>query len=224
MIEALVQYGTDVNSRGQDSVTPLAILVRCRESYPSSVDTARYLIEMGADVDAEDKQGVRIVEYAMTQNNAPLVQYLLDIGVELRLKPPAKECSSIIHATAMRAGIEICDILKNLVHQGYFLDLENHLVDSWGFTPWHYFEKLRYDYAFGDRQNYEAEKEKFTELMDEIARAISPKPVNLFGPRPPHRETPIKRNDDFPTQPLVESAHCISTLCQRQMGLPQSRY
>jgi ankyrin repeat protein len=179
-IEALIQYGADVNARAAYGTTPLCMLTRGRGFHLSLVDSVRYLIEMGADVDAEDDNGLRPVEYAIPENNVPLARYLLDIGAELRLQPPRVKCS-LLHAAAMAAGIEIWSIIENLLREGFFSDIEGCLTDASGHTPWDYFEKRRYQCLYGDLQNFETEKEKFLELMDAVERAISTRPVNLFS-------------------------------------------
>jgi ankyrin repeat protein len=187
-IDALVQHGADVNARATDGITPLAALFRSYKAHAASVDIARHLIEIGADVDIVDNEGVSSVPFTIAQDNAPMLRYLLDIGVELRVRP-APKIISIFHMAAMMAGIEIWNILKDLVRQGYFQGLANCITDSQGRSPWFYFENFRDDYFFSNRQDYEVEKEKFTELMDELERSISPKSVDLFGPLPPGVES-----------------------------------
>jgi ankyrin repeat protein len=188
--EALLQYGADINARGYEGMTPITQVghIRGDASALDAVNIVRYLIEAGADMDAENDEGLRVVDYAVAGGNALLVRYLLGIGAELGLKPSGKS-TSIIHMAAMSAGVEMWGILKDLVQQGSFPDLERHFVDSDQLTPWHVFENCRYQYGYGDWQNYEAERGKFAELMDAVERAMPTKPVYLVPP--PRRDTLI---------------------------------
>jgi hypothetical protein len=188
MMEALVHHGADINApepTGRTLITTPALLKL--DNLPMSLDVARYLIEAGADVDAEDQQQVRAVEHAVAYKNVPMVRYLVDIGAGLRLQSP-RRLKSIIHIAAMKGGIEMWDLLKDLVHRGYFPNLESHIVYGNGLTPWDYFEDCQYQYAYGDWRNYDVERERFAELMDAIEAAILTKPVYLFGP--PRRDSP----------------------------------
>jgi hypothetical protein len=82
------------------------------------------------------------------------------------------------------------DLLKDLVNNGYFGDLETALLDSNGCTPWSCFENWRYQYAHSDLAKYDLEREKFGELMEAVQRAVPTKPVHLLPPPP--REVLLK--------------------------------
>jgi hypothetical protein len=168
---------------------PICWLLGTKILHPHSVRVARHLIEAGADIDGGYTQDLRLVEHAVVRGDVPLARYLLDIGAEIRLKP-LMASNTIIHLAAMRTGTEMWDLLKTLVNQGVFQDLETCLADDSQGTPWEYFENRRYHYAYSDWKNYDAEREKFGELMEAMDRAILTKPVYLLPP--PRRDAPTK--------------------------------
>jgi hypothetical protein len=189
-IKVLIQHGAPVDAPGPCGLTPICwLLFGPKTFHEDHVSIARHLIEAGADMDGGLYVVPRLVENAVLRGNVPLVRYLLDIGAEIRLQP-YKTSHSILHEAAVRTSTEAWDLLKTLVNQGVFPDLETCLADSRGYTPWHYFENCRYQYAYSDWKNYDAEREKFGELMEAVDRAILTKPVYLFPP--PRRDAPTK--------------------------------
>jgi ankyrin repeat protein len=188
-IEALIQHGADVDAPGPRGMTPIFWLSESKMFYPDNLRIARHLIEAGADIDGGINVVQRPVENALILDNVPLARYLLDIGAEVRLHPLGRS-NSILHEAAMWTGTEVWDLLKTLVNQGAFPDLESCLTNSCRYTPWDCFENCRFGYAYSDWKNYDAEREKFGELMEAVDRAILTKPVCLFPPPP--RDTPTK--------------------------------
>jgi hypothetical protein len=188
-IEALIENGADVNVHAFDGTPPIFRVLECRGRdafYSISVDVARILVES-----CSDPQPVidSLVASVVLCDNVLLTRYLLDIGANLRVRP-LKSSSTLFHQAAGWSSPEMWDLLKDLVNNGYFGDLETALLDSNGCTPWSCFENWRYQYAHSDLAKYDLEKEKFGELMEAVQRAVPTKPVHLLPPPP--REVLLK--------------------------------
>jgi quinoprotein dehydrogenase-associated probable ABC transporter substrate-binding protein len=92
----LLESGADVNSvSGDDGLTPL--MIAAGQTSPAEgamflpgstrpTDIARGLIDRGANVNAQSKNGVTPLMIAATHNNAPMIGMLIDAGADVSLK------------------------------------------------------------------------------------------------------------------------------------------
>lgn len=94
--KALMEAGADVSAAsGADGLTPL-ILIAAQTSpaegarfLPGSArpsDIAKGLVERGADVNAQAKNGVTALMIAATHNSAPMIGLLMDAGADPAIK------------------------------------------------------------------------------------------------------------------------------------------
>jgi ankyrin repeat protein len=94
--KALMEAGADLSAAsGADGLTPL-MLIAAQTSpaegarfLPGSTrpsDIARGLVERGADVNAQSKNGVTALMIAATHNSAPMIGLLMDAGADPALK------------------------------------------------------------------------------------------------------------------------------------------
>ncbi|KAL8269547.1 hypothetical protein Esti_006513 [Eimeria stiedai] len=80
VVEMLLQYGADVNSRDSLGRTPL--MVAAFHSKPQSHEFVKKLILSGADVQATDSAGLTALHYATAADNWQVVRILLDHGAD----------------------------------------------------------------------------------------------------------------------------------------------
>lgn len=75
----LLSGNADVNSHNEheESVLALAIKYRCDD------ELIALLIEHGADIHDFDEEGVSIFDYAITYNNLPMVERLIEDGIDV---------------------------------------------------------------------------------------------------------------------------------------------
>lgn len=93
---ALMEAGADVSiASGADDLTPLMLIAaqtgpaEGSRFVPGSTrpnDVAKGLIERGAKIDAQSKQGVTALMIAATQNSAPMIGLLMDAGADPSVK------------------------------------------------------------------------------------------------------------------------------------------
>ena len=79
-IKQYVKKGANVNAKNdetQESVLAAALRYRCDE------DIISLLVELGADAKATDKEGVSILDNAITYNHQNFVLWLLDNGIDV---------------------------------------------------------------------------------------------------------------------------------------------
>jgi ankyrin repeat protein len=75
-MKALLDAGADVNSPNADNQTALMVVARS-----ANIDTARLMIEHGADIHATEKiQGQNAIIYAAAQSQPDMVKLLLEAG------------------------------------------------------------------------------------------------------------------------------------------------
>lgn len=79
-IKQYVKNGADVNELNDEtneSVLAAALRLRCEE------DTIELLVELGANIRATDKEGVSILDNAITYNHQKFALWLLDNGIDV---------------------------------------------------------------------------------------------------------------------------------------------
>jgi quinoprotein dehydrogenase-associated probable ABC transporter substrate-binding protein len=94
--KALIEGGADVSvASGEDGLTPLMLIAaqtgpaEGARFLPGSTrpsDIAKALVERGANVDAQAKNGVTALMVAATHNSAPMIGLLMDAGADPTLK------------------------------------------------------------------------------------------------------------------------------------------
>ena len=76
-VTALIDTGTDVNTRSEFGVTPLMAA-----SAKGHTDVVRVLLAQGADVSLKDKQGLTARTYAMNSSRKEIVEMLDAAGAK----------------------------------------------------------------------------------------------------------------------------------------------
>jgi ankyrin repeat protein len=94
--KALMEAGADVNAlSGADDLTPL--MIAAGQTNPAEgamfvpgstrpTDIARGLLDHGANVNEQSKNGVTALMIAATHNNSPMIGLLIDAGADVSLK------------------------------------------------------------------------------------------------------------------------------------------
>ena len=104
-IEYLLKNGTYLNSRDEDSRTPLIRAVMARH-----IDVVKFLIEAGADVNLSDKVGFTPLTYALLNKDSNMVQMLLDNGANVNVKANWSGYTSL-HWTVMMGSKELTELM-----------------------------------------------------------------------------------------------------------------
>ena len=81
MVRLLIEYGADVNARGEYYDTPLHLA-----SYSGSADTVRLLIKHGAEVNSEDWQHYTPLHLASLSERAEIVRLLVKHGARVNAR------------------------------------------------------------------------------------------------------------------------------------------
>ena len=131
VVEYLIEYGLDVNGRTQwQSVmceSRYAAYALHAASEEGHVNIVRILLENGADVDLEDRQGRTCLMLAVQAEKLRVVQFLIDHGVSVRRK------NSLNGRTALHYAVfsHRVDVVSILIKYGADVDV----TDDEGLTP-----------------------------------------------------------------------------------------
>ena len=103
MVEELLNRGVDVNQPDNNGVTPLLF------SSTTHLETAKYLLEHGADPDYKNERGFTALFYAAIGGNAELLQLYIDHGADVQ---PAVDGGIVpLHSAASYGRTEVARIL-----------------------------------------------------------------------------------------------------------------
>jgi quinoprotein dehydrogenase-associated probable ABC transporter substrate-binding protein len=120
--KALMEAGADVNSlSGDDQLTPL--MIAAGQTSPAEgamflpgstrpTDIARGLLDRGADVNAQSKQGVTALMIAATHNNPPMIGILIDAGADPAMKNKLGQTAADV--AALNGNLESQQAIKVL--------------------------------------------------------------------------------------------------------------
>jgi uncharacterized protein len=111
-VRSLLNQKVDVNEPGKDGTPALHWIVRVDD-----LDTARLLIQAGANAKLADRYGVTPLYLACSNGNAAMIQLLLDAGADPNSADPTGETSLM---TAAKVGD--VDSVKVLVDRGAKVD------------------------------------------------------------------------------------------------------
>ena len=85
-VQLLVKYGADVNSKNSYGQTPLQVLFPCGSIYTSDLPIANFLLENGADINAQDLCGRTLLIEACQQLDFSSAQWLIENGADPLIK------------------------------------------------------------------------------------------------------------------------------------------
>ena len=91
----MINYGADVNAVSDTNDTPLLSLAHCQKSparLKRTPEVAAKLLSHGADVEAENESGQTPLIMAISRENRPLVEFLLEQGADIN-RPDGDECN-----------------------------------------------------------------------------------------------------------------------------------
>lgn len=127
--ECIEVVGHDPNSRhSRYGTTPLMAAVQCG-SIEHGLDLVKYLIEHGADVNAEDSSGDNVVHWACYKPDAEVFKILLAAGLNMSLKDRSNNFP--IFTLVMHEIHDNEFILDTLLNSGNDINA----TDSEGITP-----------------------------------------------------------------------------------------
>ena len=101
--ELLVRYGADCRANNRRGAEPLHYAADANRWSPTAqAETIAYLVSIGAEPDAADRDGVTPLHRAVRTRSLPAVQALLDGGANPRL--PNKTGSTPLHLAVQTTG------------------------------------------------------------------------------------------------------------------------
>lgn len=84
ILRFLTRHGLDANQRPYSGLSPL--VYACRADKHPNLDKVALLLELGADINFQDKNGQTALHNAASGGNAAMVEVLLDAGANLKLQ------------------------------------------------------------------------------------------------------------------------------------------
>lgn len=111
-VRAMLKQKVDVNAPGKDGTPALHWVVRVDD-----LDTAKLLLQAGADAKLADRYGVTPLYIACTNGNSAMIKLLLDAGADANSVDPAGE-------TALMTAVKIGDLesVRALADHGAKID------------------------------------------------------------------------------------------------------
>ena len=82
----LLEHGANINARNKEDQTPQPLLLAMWIRRRLDIDTIRFFIERGADVDAIDKNHSTLLHRASYNGNVKVVQLLLEHGANINMR------------------------------------------------------------------------------------------------------------------------------------------
>jgi ankyrin repeat protein len=103
----LLSKGFDINSRDENSITPIRYLIRAG----GDLDRVRFLYDLGADLDIPDNRGEFVLHAACCNTDVPLdvVEFLVE-----RSSPPILDCGWEPYSSSVQSPLVSASRLGNL--------------------------------------------------------------------------------------------------------------
>ena len=90
LAEILIEHGASLERRDNRGETPLISLLCLANDYPGWIDTARLMLDSGADPNARDKEGNTFIHHLVSPGDrwspVELLQVALDFGARLDIR------------------------------------------------------------------------------------------------------------------------------------------
>jgi len=139
-VKLLIDKGAEVNARNNQELSPLlAAIIHKR------IESVRYLVEHGADINDRDRAFVPLHE-AIIKNNFEIFKFLVDNGADINMSSSRKEFSPL-HRAIQQGNIQM---IKYLVEHGARLDIPDYQgITALQFGSRFYWEP--YDFMYGHR-------------------------------------------------------------------------
>ncbi|UOG61856.1 ankyrin repeat domain-containing protein [Leptospira noguchii] len=117
IVDLLLEYGADINSKNQEGYSPLYKIPWKRKEGFSLL---QLLQQKGADLKCLTNSGISLLHYAALQDNVPILEYLFQNGLELDLQ--SGHGDTPLHWTVHYHCIESA---RYLLNQGAKINLQN---------------------------------------------------------------------------------------------------
>ena len=131
----LLEHGANINARNKEDQTPQHLLLAMWIGWRLDIDTIRFFIERGADVDVVDKNHSTLLHWASYYGNVKVAQLLLERGANINARN--KEGHTPLHRVLVSlgygAGAHYFDIIQLLLEHGADVDA----LDGAQSTPLH---------------------------------------------------------------------------------------
>lgn len=83
ILDYLLEKGLDINARNHNLMTPLCCLIsNCYDSEALNMRTLTWLIENGANIEAQDEFGLTPMLHAVLQENSSVLELFLNSGAD----------------------------------------------------------------------------------------------------------------------------------------------
>lgn len=113
MMDCLYECGVDINARDMDGKTPLINLVIVAHEGSDNhifVQTLLWLVDRGADINAQDSTGESALSIALTSNSHSILALLLELGADHMVVNITGE--TLLHSAAIYGDIKSLLILR----------------------------------------------------------------------------------------------------------------
>ena len=131
----LLEHGANIHARDKEDQTPqhLLLTMESRESSDLDIDTIRFFLERGADVDAVDDNHSTLLHKASYRGNVKVAQLLVERGANTNVRN--KGGRTPLHRVLVRLGDHDMAHFEDMIQYGADPDVT--AQDKHGSTPLH---------------------------------------------------------------------------------------